>query len=383
MIQVKNKKNCCGCTACASICKNGAISMQLDEEGFLYPVCELSLCTNCHLCEKVCPIIEQDIRQPNTMPIKIFALYNKDEKILRTSSSGGVFAVLTKYFLSKNGIIYGAEFNEHLIVIHRGETTPEGALRFRGSKYVQSNICGIYEEIKIMLQNGKIVLFSGTPCQVAGLKGFLRKPYSNLFTVDILCHGVPSPKVFADYVNYVNRFSIGRLQKIFMKDKTFGWGYQNLRLTFSNGLVQFNTVLSNLWNKIFYSYWAIRPSCYACRFTNYSRSGDFSIGDFWGIENSHPNFKNPNGVSLLLVNTKQGEIIWSQIKSHFEFVESTPKKCAQQSLLHPVTAPVNRNIFWRTYMIHGLGKVAKLNYGISLKKLITNYIHQLRIINKM
>lgn len=377
MIHIKDKHDCCGCTACASVCRRKAIEMKPDEEGFLYPICDTLLCTNCHLCEQVCPVKVRDSRLSEVYPIKVFALRHRDEDVLRSSSSGGAFAAIVKDSLSQGGIIYGAEYDDSQMVVHRGETSEEGALKFRGSKYVQSNINDVYKEIKTHLRMGKHVLFSGTPCQVEGLNCFLGTSYDNLLTVDILCHGVPSPKVYSDYIKFIRKYSIGHLRDIFMKDKTFGWGYQNLRLIFNNGSTQFNTILSNLWNKIFYSHLVIRPSCYTCRFTNYYRAGDLTIGDFWGIEKSHPNIKNKNGVSVLLINTSKGEKIWARIKSHYIYEESNMEECLQQCLVHPIEEPQNRNAFWKNYRDYGFSMIAKYYYGISYRRLGVNVLNQL------
>lgn len=377
MIQVEDKHNCCGCTACASICGRKAIVMQPDEEGFLYPVCDLSRCIDCHLCELVCPIVARDSKQSDTSPLKIYALRNKNAEVLRSSSSGGAFAAMVENILSQGGIIYGAEYNEQHVVVHRGETTSDGAIRFRGSKYVQSNINGVYNEIRQHLLSGKFVLFSGTPCQVEGLKCFFRKPYENLLTVDILCHGVPSPQIFADYIRFINKYSLGRLKGLFMKDKTFGWGYQNTRLFFQSGRSEFNTPLSNLWNNIYYDYIVNRPSCHKCRFTNLHRPGDLTIGDFWGIEKYHKEFHSSMGVSLLMTNTNKGNIFWEQIKSEFEYIESNMDECIQPVLQYSRLETSNRISFWEEYKKRGFDKTIRRRYRITHAALLKNCLSQI------
>ena len=377
MIQITDKSQCCGCTACVSICGKRAIKMQADEEGFLYPVFNHDLCVNCHLCEYVCPIICRDNKQYNSLPHKIFAVRNKNKEILYNSSSGGAFTAIANSILNKNGIIYGAEYNEQLVVIHNKETTKTGILKFRGSKYVQSNIHGIYKDIQTQLQSGKLILFSGTPCQVEGLKNFLRRPYKNLITVDILCHGVASPLIFADYVKFINKHSIGHLQDIFMKDKTFGWGYQELRLYFKEGSSEFNSPLSCLWNKIYYNHICNRPSCHQCRFTNLYRTGDITIGDFWNIEKSHKDFFSTLGVSLFMINTSEGHTLWENIKQEFEAIESNINECMQPVLKSPQTEPPGRKQFWENYKEKGFEKVIRERYHITNTMLIKNYLHQL------
>lgn len=376
MIDLKKKSDCCGCTACASICAKGAIKMKSDEEGFLYPICDISQCNDCHLCEKICPIIYRDNNTYHNRPLKILAVRNKEKEILYHSSSGGAFSALAEEILIKHGIIYGAEYNEKHIVIHSKETTKNGILKFRGSKYVQSNICGIYEEIKSYLHKGELVLFSGTPCQVEGLKCFLRKPYENLITVDILCHGVPSPKIFSDYIKFIKKYSIGHLKNIFMKDKTFGWGYQNVRLYFKEGYTEFNTPLSSLWNKIYYDHICNRPSCHNCKFTNLYRAGDITLGDFWNIEKSHKEFYSSLGVSLLMINTTKGESIWNNIKQNFAYIQSNINECMQPVLQYPQPESIEKEQFWKDYKKYGFEKVIRKRYRITNYKLLKNILQQ-------
>lgn len=378
MIQINDKHDCCGCTACSSICGRKAIEMKSDEEGFLYPKLNFSRCIDCHICEQVCPIISRDKQISDSTPKKVLAVRNKNNNTLLTSSSGGAFAVISEYLLSKNSNIYGAEYANDYTVIHKRETSLEGIKKFRGSKYVQSNICGIYNEIRTLLISGQSVLFSGTPCQVEGLKLFLRKPYENLFTVDILCHGVASPKIFSDYIKFVKKHSIGHLKSIFMKDKTFGWGYQETRLYYQDGSTEFNSPLSRLWNKMYYDHICNRPSCHNCRFTNLKRSGDISLGDFWGIENSHKNFHSNLGVSLLMINTIKGNRLWECIKDSFEYIESNTTECMQPVLKYSRPEPSDRDMFWIEYKIKGFNKTIQLRYKITSYRLFKNYLKQIK-----
>lgn len=375
MIQIVDKHDCCGCTACASICGHKALTMVADEEGFVYPECDESACTDCGLCEKVCPVITRDASKiDNEIPIRVLALHNKDEQTWTSSSSGGVFSALAELTVNRGGIVYGAEYDDRFVVVHRGETSADGILKFRGSKYVQSDLTGIYREIRAHLRDGKEVLFSGVPCQVEGLKNFLLKPYDNLTTVDILCHGVPSPKVFADYISYIQRHTILPLRKVFMKDKTFGWGYQNLRLTYCGKTSEFNTPVSNLWNKIFYDHVANRPSCHKCRFKNLNRAGDLSIGDFWGIDRHHPEFASQNGISLLLINSLKGEKVWNDVRTNFNHIESDIEECLQPVLQHSSPEPSDRVPFWKEYLERGFDYTVRKRYNISLRDLFRRNI---------
>lgn len=351
--------------------------MEYDEEGFLYPTVDTALCVDCKLCEKICPNTVRDNKPSDTRaPQKVLAVRNKNVKTLTSSSSGGIFLPVAQEILNQSGIVYGAEYNKNLIVVHRGETTTNGIRKFCGSKYVQSDIRGIYQEIKSHLCDGTLILFSGTPCQVEGLKQFLMKPYNNLLTVDILCHGVPSPMVFNDYVHFVRKKSFGQLIGIFMKDKTYGWGYQNLRLYYDNGISEFNSIISNLWLKIFYDHIAQRPSCHKCRFKNLYRPGDISIGDFWGIEKSHPEFNSSLGVSLLLINTAKGEKLWKNIMHQFDFFESNVDECMQPVLQYSTPEPTDRIKFWKDYHKTGFCHTIMKRYHISNYQIIKRQFHQ-------
>lgn len=370
MIYIKNKSDCCGCTACASVCAHQAINMDIDDQGFLYPKIDEAKCIQCGLCKSVCPVLQYDRILDKTANPEVYALHNRDEDVWQSSSSGGVFAVLSDYVLHRSGVVFGAAYDELFVVRHCCANTKETALQFRGSKYVQSDMRGVYVEVRKYLKNGRLVLFSGTPCQVEGLKKFLGKSYDNLIVVDILCHGVPSPMVFADYVNFIRCHSIYRLTKIYMKDKTFGWGYQNLRLYFGKHGSQFNTTLSRLWNKIYYSHLALRPSCFACRFTNLHRPGDLTIGDFWGIEKNHPDFFSEKGVSLLLVNTPKGSGIWEELKKQFEYIQSNTTECLQPVLQHSVVKPNNVESFWRDYHSMQFMLISKRHFDFRLSRLL-------------
>ena len=200
MIDIKEKKDCCGCHACASVCAHRAITMQVDEEGFLYPVIDKDTCVECGLCEQVCPFVNQ---ASTVQPLKVYAARSNDEELRRKSSSGGVFTLLAEAVIREGGVVFGAKFDKGWNVVHAWTDALDGLADFRGSKYVQSIIGSTYEEAKHFLRQGRKVLFSGTPCQIAGLKRYLCKDYDNLLTVDVVCHGVPSPLVWKKYLSEV------------------------------------------------------------------------------------------------------------------------------------------------------------------------------------
>lgn len=348
MISITDKHNCCGCTACASICAKGAIKMQADAEGFVYPMVDNSLCVDCGLCETVCPVVHRDEEQRPTSHPLVYAMHHADTDVWQKSSSGGAFTALTNYVFEHGGVVFGAAYDAEFRVVHSMATTPGEALKFRTSKYAQSDMSNIYCMVKEQLKSGRLVLFSGTPCQVEGLKCFLRKSYDNLITCDILCTSIPSPQFFSEYIGFIEKKASAKVQSINMKDKTIGWHKHQagIRIGFSNGKSWFRTLETNLWNNIFISGLASRPSCFQCRFTNFNRSGDITIGDYWGIEKVHPECDDDRGVSLLLVNTPKGQELLRQIQPFIVCKESSTELCMQARLQSPVREPELRCQFW-------------------------------------
>lgn len=383
MIPLNVKADCCGCTACASICSQQAIVMYEDIEGFLYPNADTSKCTECGLCEKVCPIIHRDTYPTIFNKQNLYACHHKNERIWQSSSSGGIFSALTEHVFSNGGVVYGAMYDEDFVVVHRVAESEQDSIQFRGSKYSQSNLRGIYPEIKERLKRNQLVLFSGTPCQVEGLKSFLRKSYSNLITVDLLCHCIPSPKVFRDYVSFLKKKYKSDVSSVNMKDKTNGWTNQSLRLTLADGTTRFGEENTRLWNKLFYSHTIARPSCHSCRFSNINRPGDITIGDYWGIENVHPEFFDQRGISLFVTNTPQGEHIFEAIKDNVEYIKSDISKALTPKYVYTTTPSPIRQEFWKYYHDHGFEKTIQRFYDYgrwnAFKRNFRDKIHTLKL----
>lgn len=304
MIEIKDKKDCCGCHACASICAHRAITIQADAEGFLYPVVNKDACTDCGLCEQVCPVIHQS---SPTLPLKVYAAQSYDEDLRHQSSSGGIFTLLAEAVIQEGGVVFGAKFDKEWNVIHAWTEAIDGLAAFRGSKYVQSTIRDTYKEAKAFLQQGRKVLFTGTPCQIAGLKRFLRKDYDNLLTVDVVCHGVPSPFVWQKYLDEM--CSKGKITDISFRDKTNGWSKYGFRLCSSaikeSCLLQPSS--ENVFMSSFLSRLSLRPSCHSCPSKNGKSESDLSIADFWGIEKYNSKFADNKGTSAVLVHTNKGK----------------------------------------------------------------------------
>lgn len=329
MIQLSDKKDCCGCGACIQSCPKNCISLDEDSEGFLYPKVNVGQCVDCGMCNRVCPVICQGEQHK---PLQVFAAKNPDEKIRRQSSSGGIFTLLAEKILEEGGVVFGACFNSNWEVIHDYTETLSGVAHFRGSKYVQSRIGDSYQKTESFLQEGRKVLFSGTPCQIAGLKLYLRKEYENLLTVDFICHGVPSPGVWREYLkniaarraaagkNTVLSSSLdnqddlsGRITSISFRDKVLCWKKFSfvVRGSATDGAEKNSVLLSedlhtNIFLKGFLADLYLRPSCYACPAKSGKSGSDITIGDFWGVWDILPDFFDDNGVSCVLLNTKKG-----------------------------------------------------------------------------
>ena len=333
MINIINKKNCCGCNACVQRCPKQCITMHADNEGFLYPVVDTETCIDCGICEKVCPVINQEEPQE---PIKVFAAYNKDEKIREQSSSGGIFTLLAEETIKKSGVVFGVKFNKNWMPEFDYTETIEGIAPFRGSKYVQAVVGNAYKQAEDFLKSGRNVLFSGTPCQIAGLRRYLRKEYSNLLTVDIICHGVPSPKVWEMYlkdtcskllkstpdekiqsVSPMGETYKSCIEAISFRSKITGWKKFSLLLklnlsTFDgkNTVVFTEPFGKNNFMQAFLSDTILRPSCYTCPAKQGKSHSDITIADFWGIDAIDPAFDDDKGCGAIFVNTAKGEALY-------------------------------------------------------------------------
>ena len=324
MIQVINKSKCCGCTACISVCPKQCISMEEDSEGFLYPAVDIKQCINCGLCEQVCPMLHVN---QSRKPLVVYAAKNPNELIRLQSSSGGMFTLLAEAVIDKGGVVFGARFNKNWEVVHDYTDNKEGLSVFRGSKYVQSKVGDCYKQVKRFLDMGREVMFTGTPCQIAGLKNYLRKDYENLLAVDVICHGVPSPKIWRIYLDEILDRKGGKnsvlshpidekmeINAIDFRSKSTGWKKYSFALTLSEAKAEGekNTVLlssvftENPFMNAFLCNLSLRPSCYVCPFKAGRSLADITLGDFWGIENLLPDFDDDKGCSVILIYTDNG-----------------------------------------------------------------------------
>lgn len=322
------------------------LSLRYDEEGFLYPKIDKTKCISCHACERACFYQTGKEKVEDRLDvISSFAVKAKDDRLRSVSQSGGAFGVIASYIIQNDGIVYGAAYDESGVVCHLRAESLEDLARIHGSKYVQSDVRNIFLQVKQDLNADKLVLFSGTPCQVMGLRKFLHQSYDNLFLIDIICYGVPSPLVWRDFLRFHSKESYGKLQKIEHRAKQYGWHKCLSKITY-----QHKIVVTDGWNPFWGSALAIRPSCYACQFTNLNRPGDLTIGDCWGAEKKMPDFDDDRGVSLILVNTKKGLAIYRKIHDGFVTRAIDIELYKQPRLQSPVKKPLNRAVFWQDYM---------------------------------
>ncbi len=312
MIEVKKKRECCGCQACAQICPKKCIYMKEDEEGFWYPEADMQACVNCKLCEQVCPVQNTESNQNHVSGV--YVTYAKDEELRQKSSSGGIFSLCADYILQQGGVVFGAAFDDAFMVHHIAVEQNADLDLLRGSKYLQSRIENTYAEAEQYLKNGRKVLFTGTACQIAGLKAYLRKEYKGLYTLDILCHGVPSPKLWRHYLQCKMKENGSDIRKIFFRDKMLGWKKFSMKIEFLNEHRYESVFTKDDFMTLFLSNICLRPSCYHCGFKDIPRVSDVTIGDCWGIENYMPDMDDDKGTSLLVVNSEKGEELFQAFR---------------------------------------------------------------------
>ena len=354
MIIIKSKYDCCGCGACAQRCPHNAIELIQDNEGFLYPQIDESICIDCGLCERVCPIINQELPSE---PIKTFAAKNNDENIRQLSSSGGIFTLLATKVINNGGVVFGAIFNAKWEVEHDYTDTIEGIAKFRGSKYVQSKINNNYILAEEYLKDGKQVLFSGTPCQIAGLKRFLRKEYENLICVDIICHGVPSPFIWQ---KYLEQYNSTELSSISFRDKTNSWKRYEVVIRQGKKTLIREDIGKNIYMKLFLSDLCLRPSCSNCSSKSGKSKSDITIADFWGIQHLHPDFDDDKGCNLILINSKKGLNLFNKLECDKIKTDFKTAIKYNPSYFKSVAEPKYRKYFFKNFERYGFAIYDKI-----------------------
>ena len=315
MITIIDKSQCCGCWACKNVCPKNCISMEEDSEGFRYPVVNANECIDCGLCEKVCPIKQP--QQDDTVP-ESFVVQNKNIQIVRSSTSGGFYSAIAKYVIERNGVVFGASFDDNMILRHTYSETLEGCSQFRGSKYVQSLIGDCYTQAKTFLDAGRLVVFSGTPCQIAGLYGFLRnRKYKNLITVDLVCHGTPSPRLLQKYLEHHAALANSKVVDYRSRDKYYGYDYSTATITFADKDKHYHKGMEgDMMLRLYFKNICSRPSCYNCHFKTLHRLSDVTIFDCWDAPSVSSKF-NRKGATNVFVHTGKGRIVFEQLKDYF------------------------------------------------------------------
>ena len=311
MIVLSSKLDCCGCNACVSSCPDNCIKLKPDSEGFEYIDIDVSTCTNCGKCDRTCPMNKE--RETGKDPVA-YAAWARNEEIRGVSSSGGVFSVLAQKTLAEAGVVFGAAFNEEMHLEHTYVDKTENLEALRGSKYLQSDIANSFIEVRAFLKAGRQVLFSGTPCQIAGLKNFLKQPYENLLTVEVVCHGVVSPKVFKAYKQLREKDNGSKTERIEFRNKKFGWKIFSVVLSFANKKLYSKKLSDDPYMRGFLRNLYLRPACHECQFSTIPRVSDIALGDFWGVYGINKDLDDDKGTSVVLAQTNKGKDFFESCK---------------------------------------------------------------------
>lgn len=367
-VDIKQKTECSGCTACSKVCPTQAITMKPDELGFVYPVIDEAKCINCGKCFSICPFSSKyDKNSIDGFP-KVFAARMVKPELLLQSQSGGVFSAVANAFIEEGGIVYGASYDEHFLVRHIRVASIKDLDCLKGSKYIQSNLINVFNQVQADLDDGRKVLFSGTSCQILGLKAAIKKENrENLFTIDILCYGVASPKVWNEYLKYLEHKYHNKLNYVNMRDKRDGWKGAKETYKFQNG----KSIKRNTFLHLYVANVMNRDCCYSCPFTNLTRVGDISLGDFWNWKNtSHTEFRDNKGISLTIINNRKGEELFRKASDSLYIIESNTKECLQDVLEKSAVRNSNCESFRTCFVKKGFKSVGekyadlKLSYRI-------------------
>jgi coenzyme F420-reducing hydrogenase beta subunit len=346
-----------------------------NKKGFLYPKANPQKCVDCGLCDRVCPISSRKMTIPNIDRIpEGLAFRHSNQDILRSSSSGGAFTYITDFVFEHSGVVYGAIYDENLMVIHKRASNREECKAFMGSKYSQSNLVGIFKSVKDDLRAGLMVLFSGTPCQVDGLKKYLIKPYENLITVDIICHSIPSPLIFREYLKSIEEKYKSKVTNIFMKDKTYGWGAVCVKYVFDSIPSVINPKGLASWVNIFESGYITRECCFDCQYANLDRPSDFTIGDFWDFEKKRPEIYSKDGTSVILINTPKANRIFSSLKCKDYVWSLTKDEYMQPRLCVTSERPALYDRFWEEYQLKGFTFVYRKYFHTCRVRMVFNKV---------
>ena len=380
MINIQEKKTCTGCGVCASACPVSCIQMKPDEEGFLYPQVDKQLCVNCGKCDKVCPVIHA----PEVGNSGIaYAAKTVNNDIRRESSSGGVFTEIAQFVLSKGGAVFGAAFDEDFKLKHICVEDAEQLARLRGSKYIQSRIGDCFQKAKALLEAGKPVLFTGTPCQIGGLYSCLGKQYENLYTQDIICHGVPSPAVWERYIKYREAKAGAKVKRVVFRNKESGWRSYSIHLEFENHKTYDQPIAQDFYMQSFLKDLCLRPSCYDCAFKTKHRSADITLADFWGVQNYHPDLDDNQGTSLVVIHSDKGASLFASVKDRLVLEKADLEKAISHNpaMIRPVPLKPEREQFMQDLLREDLRTLQKRymkeKFSIRIKRKVKSVLKRL------
>lgn len=374
MINILCKSDCCGCESCVQACPKQCINFKKDSEGFYYPHVNLEECISCGTCEKVCPILNP---YSSNKAIDAYAAINKNDEIRRQSSSGGIFSLFAEKVIDDGGVVFGAKYNREWQVVISYTDTKDGLIDFRGSKYSQARVGKSFKQCKEFLNSNRKVLFTGTPCQIAGLNHYLQKDYNNLTTCEVVCHGVPSPLVIEKYLNEIKNDANSQIVNLDFRNKLSGWkNYSVVINTQSHSII--TPYRENLFMRAFLNDLILRPSCYECKAKAGRSHSDITIADFWGIGHLHPEMDDNKGTTLLIINTKKGNKLLSEVDS-INVIETSLNDALSFNPAYFKSAKPHRrrNYFFKKLdssesIIHLINKSLRPNLYQTIKKEIKN-----------
>lgn len=342
---------CTGCGACASACQNRCITMQPDEEGFLRPTVDETSCIGCGLCQSACPIL--NTVESTEVQTVAYAAVHSDEAVRYHSTSGGVFTLLCAYVLERGGAVFGAAYADDFSVVHCCIEKWEDLSKLRTAKYAQSIIGDCYRQAKELLEQGRYVLFSGTPCQIGGLRAFLGKDYEHLLTVDLICHGVPSPDVWRRYIQYRSEQDAQgeRPISINLRSKETGWAGYSIHFDYASGKTYSMPNSRDPYLRCFVKDLCLRPSCYACKFKGIDRCSDFTLGDYWGVWSQLPELDDNQGISIVLLHSEKAQKLWQRLLPNMKVVQVDVAQCFAENpaALCSAKEPEERGAFLSRY----------------------------------
>lgn len=362
-MKICNIDECTGCGVCYNICKCGAISMCEDSRGFLYPQIDADKCIECGLCQKRCPT--NNIYTTESMKI-VYAGWNKNKSVKRKSSSGGMFSLIAEWFLNNGGYVIGSAWDNDFSVKHICASNKKDLEKLRGSKYIQSNTGNIYVKVKSLLDSGKKVLFSGTPCQVHGMRTFLNKDYENLYTIDLVCHGVPPYKMLKKHLQEVTSGDVDKVTNIYFRYKKPCWNFSSVCIEMNKGKKYIRPTVQDAYFNIFNFNYSLRDNCHKCRYTNFNRTSDITLCDFWGFSpQSFKLFGYDKGVSGVILNSQKGLELFEKVKEKALCEKDSIERLSNgnKALREPFKAPEDVSDFWLDY-----------KGGLSIKELNEKYV---------